>query len=196
MHFLLTTKWHILWRLWTLVPSFLISTEMFFWAFASRTGLFHPDWTLAVSDTGSGWGMKCDKVFLLKVCEYQGCPTMPDAPSQGQMRWDEMKWMRWVWRNKKNLPRPSFIHNETHMVWPRRDFVTPAVGGERLTACTTRPVGLILTISHLPTVQFQMFDETSVILAYLVVRKYKFLLVDTSIKVENPWSILRKGRAR
>ena len=67
--------------------------------------------------------------------------------------WNETKWMRWVWRNggmksvvgvigrnpMKNLPRPRFVHHETHMEWPRRELGTPAVGGERLTACTTRP---------------------------------------------------------
>ena len=33
----------------------------------------------------------------------------------------------------KNLPRPRFVHHETHMEGPRREFGTPAVGGERLT---------------------------------------------------------------
>ena len=67
--------------------------------------------------------------------------------------WNETKWLRWVWRNggmefvigengrnpAKNLPRPRFVHYETHMEWPRRELGTPAVGGERLTACATRP---------------------------------------------------------
>ena len=67
--------------------------------------------------------------------------------------WNETKWMRWVWRNggtkfvvgengrnpAKNLPRPRFVHHETHMEWPRRELGTPAVRGERLTACATRP---------------------------------------------------------
>ena len=39
----------------------------------------------------------------------------------------------------KNLPRPRFVHPETHMEGPRRELGTPAVGGERLTACATRP---------------------------------------------------------
>ena len=34
----------------------------------------------------------------------------------------------------KNLPKPRFVHHETHMEWPRRELGTPAVGGERLTA--------------------------------------------------------------
>ena len=65
--------------------------------------------------------------------------------------WNETKWMRWVWRNggmkfvvgengknpEKNLPRPHFVHHETHMEGPRCELGTPAVGGERLTACAT-----------------------------------------------------------
>ena len=39
----------------------------------------------------------------------------------------------------KNLPRPRFVHHETHMEGPRRELGTSAVGGERLTACATRP---------------------------------------------------------
>ena len=67
--------------------------------------------------------------------------------------WNETKWMRCVWRNgvmkfvvggngrnpAKNLPRPRFVHNGTNMEAPRRELRTPAVGGERLTACATRP---------------------------------------------------------
>ena len=68
-------------------------------------------------------------------------------------RWNGTKWMRWRWRNggmkfvvgengrnpAKNLPRPRFVHHETHMEWPRCELGTPVVGGERLTACATRP---------------------------------------------------------
>ena len=57
--------------------------------------------------------------------------------------WNGTKWMRWVWRNggmkfvvgengrnpAKNLPRPRFVHHETHMEWPRGELGTPAVGG-------------------------------------------------------------------
>ena len=35
-----------------------------------------------------------------------------------------------------NQPRPHFVHHKTHMEGPRRDLGTPAVGDERLTACT------------------------------------------------------------
>ena len=41
---------------------------------------------------------------------------------------------------EKNLPRPRFVHHETHMEWPRRKLGTSAVGGECLTACATRPL--------------------------------------------------------
>ena len=40
---------------------------------------------------------------------------------------------------EKNLPRPRFVHHETHMEGPSRELGTPAVGGERLTACAMRP---------------------------------------------------------
>ena len=40
---------------------------------------------------------------------------------------------------RENLPRPRFVHHETHMEEPRRELGTPAVGDERLTACATRP---------------------------------------------------------
>ena len=45
---------------------------------------------------------------------------------------------------EKNLPRPRFVHHETHMEGPRRELVTPAVGGERLTACATRPPSIFM----------------------------------------------------
>ena len=40
---------------------------------------------------------------------------------------------------EKNLPRARFVHHETHMEGPRHELGTPAMGGERLTACATRP---------------------------------------------------------
>ena len=40
---------------------------------------------------------------------------------------------------EKNLPRPRFVHHETHMEGPRPELGTPAVGGERLSAFATRP---------------------------------------------------------
>ena len=74
--------------------------------------------------------------------------------------WNETKWMRWVWRNggmkfvrgengrnpAKNLPRPRFVHHETHMEGPRRELGTPAVGVERLTACATRSPHFLLIL--------------------------------------------------
>ena len=53
----------------------------------------------------------------------------------------------------KNLP----VHHETHMDGPRRELGTPAVGGERLTACATRPIFskiIILKIMHSNNVRF------------------------------------------
>ena len=47
-------------------------------------------------------------------------------------------------RPEKNLPKPSFVHHETHMEGPRRELGTPAVGGERLTASATRPPLIII----------------------------------------------------
>ena len=99
-------------------------------------------------DTGPGRGMRWDEAPTF-VCEKQGCrPTTPDAPSQGRMKWNETRWMRWVWENggtkfvagengrnpEKNLPRFRFVHTE----WPRRELGTPEVGGEQLIACATR----------------------------------------------------------
>ena len=40
---------------------------------------------------------------------------------------------------EKSLPRLRFVHRQTHMEWPRREVGTPAMGGERLTACATEP---------------------------------------------------------
>ena len=56
----------------------------------------------------------------------------------------------------KNLTSPRFVHHETHMEGPRRELVTPAVGGERLTACATRPPDIsekitVREISSIPT---------------------------------------------
>ena len=69
------------------------------------------------------------------------------------MQWNDMKSMRWVWRNggmksvtnengrnaEKNIPRLFFVLHKTHMEWSRRELGTPAVGGERLTAWATEP---------------------------------------------------------
>ena len=49
---------------------------------------------------------------------------------------------------RENLPRPRFVHHETHMEGPRRELGTPAVGGERLTACATRPPNRISFDHH------------------------------------------------
>ena len=78
--------------------------------------------TQLVSDTGSRQGMRCDEAApSLKIYEQQGCrPTSPDAPSQGRMKWNETKWVRWVWRNSEmefvagktgGTPRKVYSHS-------------------------------------------------------------------------------------
>ena len=49
---------------------------------------------------------------------------------------------------EKTLPRPRFVHHETHIEWPRRELGTPAVRGKRLTACATRPPIKYLNIQN------------------------------------------------
>ena len=55
----------------------------------------------------------------------------------------EKWWNEICGRGKREKPRekptrPRFVHHETHMEESRRELGTPAVGGERLTACATR----------------------------------------------------------
>ena len=38
----------------------------------------------------------------------------------------------------KNLPRPRFVHHETHMEGPRRELGIPALVGERLNMAIMR----------------------------------------------------------
>ena len=47
---------------------------------------------------------------------------------------------------KKNLPRPRFVHHETHMESPRRELGTPAVEGERLTFCTMKSPIIVVVV--------------------------------------------------
>ena len=52
----------------------------------------------------------------------------------------EKWWNEVCGRGKREKPREKptqlrFVHHETHMEGPRRELGTPAVGGERLTAC-------------------------------------------------------------
>ena len=98
--------------------------------------------------------MRYNDAPSLIVSEYQGCrPTTPFTPSQGLMKLNETKWMGWVWRNGgmkfiagenrknpgKNLLRPRFLYNETHVEWLRRELKDPALGCERLAAFAKRP---------------------------------------------------------
>ena len=69
--------------------------------------------------------------------------TITSADEMKRNGWDECGMKSVIGENRrnpeKNLPRPRFVHHETHMEWPRRELGTPAVGGESLTACATRP---------------------------------------------------------
>ena len=44
-----------------------------------------------------GNDLRCWRALIHKKLGCQS--TTPVAPSQGRMRWNETKWMRWVWRN-------------------------------------------------------------------------------------------------
>ena len=97
-----------------------------------------------------GWDVMKPLYYRFMSSKGAGQPRMMHHHKGG---WNETKWMRWVWRNGgmkfvvvengrnpvKNLPRPHFVHHETHMEGSRRELGTPAVGGEHLTTCATRP---------------------------------------------------------
>ena len=110
-----------------------------------------------VSNTRSGRGMRCDEAPYYRPGSSKGAGR-PRLTHHHKGGWNGTKWMRWGWRNggmkfvvgengrnpAKNLPRLRFVHHETHMEWPRRELGNPAVGGERLTACATRPPYVVL----------------------------------------------------
>ena len=66
-----------------------------------------------------------------------------------EMKWNELnemsveKWYNEVCgmgkrkNTDENLSGLRFVYHETHIWWPRCELGIPAVGGERLTACTT-----------------------------------------------------------
>ena len=51
----------------------------------------------------------------------------------------EKWWNEICGRGKRAKPREKPYPDPSHMEGPRRELGTPAVGGERLTACATRP---------------------------------------------------------
>ena len=126
-----------------------------------------------VSNTRSGQGMRCDEApqyYRSVSSKGAGRPCLTHHHKGG---WNETKWMRWVekWWNEicgrgkrenpmKNLLRLRFVHHETHMEGPRSELGTPAVGGERLTACTTRPPKMNIN-KKLSTAKVQMKWQTS-----------------------------------
>ena len=59
----------------------------------------------------------------------------------------------------KNLLRPRLVHHETHMEGLRCELGTPAVGGERLTACAMRPPIGVLILYNSNNILF-MFQGT------------------------------------
>ena len=62
----------------------------------------------------------------------------------------------------KNLPRPRFVHHETHMEGPRCELGTPALGGERLTACATRPPAYLKRLGNRSNSENTMHEELNV----------------------------------
>ena len=68
--------------------------------------------------------------WVARVPADHACRTIKMADEMKRNGWDEcgeMVEMKFVvgenWRNpEKNLPRPRFVHHETHMEWPRREL--------------------------------------------------------------------------
>ena len=91
-------------------------------------------------NTRSGRGMRCDEALYYRSVSSKGAGR-PRLTHHHKGRWNETKCMRWVWRNggmkfvvrgkrekpEKNLPRPRFVHHETHRDGPRHELGTPAV---------------------------------------------------------------------
>ena len=122
--------------------------------------------------------------------------------------WNEMKWMRWGWRNGgmklvvgengrnpvENLPRPRFVHHETHMEGPRREFGTPAVGGEHLTACATRPPVHINKTKH----QIKAWNIWKMIILFdasMQISSKFWIVFETKMEGEQSGTYLRQARA-
>ena len=115
-----------------------------------------------------GWDSMKPPYYRSVSSKGAGWPRLTHHHKGG---WNETKWMRRVWRSGgmefvvgengrnpvKNLPTPRFVHHETHMEGPRRELGTPAVGGESLTACATRPPICFLVIEYNWTIFFLFF---------------------------------------
>ena len=90
----------------------------------------------------------------------------------------------------KNLPRLRFVHHETHMEGPRRELGTPAVGGERLTACATRPPRPIVNEMFLLTsdsvVACTRVNKERFLFLYEVLKKEGNILLTRSETYQNP----------
>ena len=57
----------------------------------------------------------------IKVSEEQGfLPTTPGAPSRGLMKWNETKWMRWVWNEICGIGKPHYsckFRYQSNAIW-------------------------------------------------------------------------------
>ena len=90
----------------------------------------------------------------------------------------------------KNLPRPSFVHHETHMEGPRRELGTPAVGGERLTACATRPP-LVVSKALFLNLNFNFLNRNSLL---LLSNSYPIVLSSLGGPRSRPYTFRKKSR--
>ena len=150
-----------------------VNTEELVWMLLSYDEVnYHKEWVIVRADThykisSTRVQHKVGSRDEMRWSPYIVGPWVARVPADHAWRTitraDETKWMRWVWRNGgnklvvrengrnpvKNLPRPRFVHHETHVEGPRRELGTPAVGEERLTAYATRPQHSLLKMSSI-----------------------------------------------
>ena len=67
------------------------------------------------------------------------------------------------WLNARNPEKSRLSITETHMEWPRYELGTPAVRGERLTACAARQVMLELFSDSNGIVHMEFIPEGATI---------------------------------